>query len=97
MKKFLLFTKIASLFFVRAEVQCEPASSLFPGISFSEANPGQLVELEFNADGSIAKIKKTDECVYSVFDAGTRSTYLEDLHSTYSSYYTQNDALRTEK
>ena len=76
---------------------CEPVSSYFPGISFSEANPGQLLELEYDADGSIAKIKKTDECVYSVFDTRTQATYLEDLHSTYSSYYTQSNALRLEK
>ena len=80
----------------QVSAQCQPVSH-YPGLSFSESNPDQKVELVMDADGSVIKIKKTDDCFHSVFDVASQTTYLEDLNSTYTSTYSQQDATRLEE
>ena len=54
------------------------------------------LELEMDESGAITAIKKTDDCFYSRFDVESKTMYLEDLKSTYSSVYTEKDSLRHE-
>lgn len=100
-KRLLLLALTTSKASVAAQQEvssgCVDASH-YPGITFSsDGDTGEKIEVEYGADNAVVSIVKSDDCFRSTFDVESQVTYLQDLHSSYSSTYGHRDAHRLEE